>query len=515
MADTQARSGLAERLWQRRRSGLPIAGAGLALTAGAALAAAYAGVPQAVALPHWWGPWPHRQPGQLTGWVTAGIVLLGALCVLWTWVVLPLLIPTRFGRTLRLRTLAVLAAVWSVPLLVSGPMGSLDVQSYAAVGRLAASGLDPYQVSPSWLDDAYGAAVDPLWRWTPTPYGPVQVGLFHLAALVAGHHVGVAVVVLRGMAVLGVIAAVALGLRAAPPTARVAVFAVAALNPVVLVHVVSGAHFDVLVGALAVLVVLSSRARRPGLAMAVAVIACALKLPGVVLVGFVLLDVLRRTPAPERARTLFRTVACGLGVAAVIVVAFPDPFGWVPALRVPGIVRNGSAPSTWASYVLGAFTGHLSGQSLDHSFTIGRTFVALVGAVVVAALLWRSTSGSRGAAFHGVGWALIALALSGPSLYPWYLTWGLFAAAAGSGPRGRLALVGLGSVTCLFSAMSPGALPVVAWVATTAGVVLFTVWAARLFTRHRASDRPRPTPVLEPAAEPEPAHATSLPGIAA
>jgi hypothetical protein len=488
MAETQERPGLAEQLWQRHRGVVPVAGAGLALTAGTAVVAAFAGVPQSVTLPHWLGPWPQRMPGQLTGWVAAGILLLGALCLLWTWLAAPLLAPGLFGAGarpggplggMRARTLALVAGAWSLPFLVAGPIGSLDVQSYAAIGRLAASGLNPYQVSPSWLTDSYGAAVDPLWRWTPTPYGPLQVAAFRGAAMLAGHHVGLAVLLLRAMAVLGAVAAVALAMRATPASGRAPLFVVTALSPVVLIHVVSGAHSDVFVGALAVLVVVLARADRPALAMVAAVLACALKLPGTVLVAFVLLDLLRRAPQSERARSLGRAVGAGLAVVAAIVAVCPDPFGWVPALRVPGIVRNGSAPSTWTSYVLGALTGHLSGQPLDHSFTVGRAFVAVVGVAVVVALLWRATSGPRGAAFHGLGWALIVLALSGPSLYPWYLTWGLFAAAAGSGPRGRLALIGLGSVTCLFSAMSPSTLPVVAWLVAMAGVLAFTGWVAR------------------------------------
>ncbi len=489
MAESEARPGPVGRFWRRLPRQVPVAAAGVLLTAGAATAAAEAGFSQGVTLPRWWGSWPHRLPGQMTGWVAASIVLLGALCVFSTWLVAPLLrgpgaaqpaFPwsgprIRFG----LRGLVAALAAWCVPLAAGGPMGSLDVQSYAAIGRLAAKGLDPYRVSPSWLNDGFGAAVDPLWRWTPSPYGPLQLSLLRWVVGAAGNHVGLAVLLIRAVAVLGLVGAVAVSLRAAPRSARIPVLAVTAASPVVLIHVVSGAHLDVLIGALAVLVVVLTRAGRPGAAMALGVVACALKLPGAVLVAYVLLDVLRRTPATDRARALARTLGAGGVVTLAVVLICPDPFGWIPALRVPGIVRNGAAPSTWAAYLVGALTGHLSGPGLDWGFTVGRMAVALLGVAAVVALLWRATSGPRGLAFHGLGWALIALAVSGPSLYPWYLTWGLFAAAIGSGPRGRWALVGLGSTICLFSAMSPDALPASTWIVVTVGVLGFTVWAAR------------------------------------
>jgi hypothetical protein len=379
-----------------------------------------------------------------------------------------------------LRTLLGVTVLWPLPLLAGGPVGSLDVQSYAAIGRLGALGLDPYRAAAGLLGDRFSAAVDPLWRWTPTPYGPLQVQLLRGMVLLSGNHVGAAVLLIRAVAVLGLAAAVLLTLRVTDPTDRVAVLVVTALNPVVLVHVVSGAHLDVLVGGLAVLVVVLARRGRYGPAMALAVVACGLKLPGTVLVAFVLLDVVRRTQGTARRRGLLSAAASGGAVGAAIVVLCPDPFGWIPALSVPGIVHNGAAPSTWLAYAAELLSGRPSapGPALDFAFTVGRTAMALVGAGLVLALLLGATSGSARQAFRGVGWALVALAVTGPALYPWYLTWGLFAAAIGSGPRGRLALVGLGSVTCLAAALGQGWLVLAAWLAVMGAVLSFTGWLA-------------------------------------
>jgi hypothetical protein len=481
------------------RSVLVAAPGGLLLVTVAAVVTAQAGVTQAVVLPHWWGKWPWRRPGELDGWVAGGVVLLGALCAVWAWLGLSLLRrpgthesagsegerTDRSADRSRMAGVAGLAVLWSLPLLGTGPMGSLDVQSYAAVGKLAVLGLDPYRATPGWLADGYSSAVDPMWRWTPTPYGPVQVALLREVVAVAGHEVGTAVLLIRGIAVLGLAAGVLLAVRVTPPADRAAVLLVTALNPVVLVHVVSGAHLDVLVGVLAVLVVALTHSGRPATAMAVAVVACMLKLPGAVLVGYVLLAVLRVPPGRTRSGTLPRVLAGGLCALGAVRALWPDPFGWVTALGVPGTARNGTAPSTWVSYLVATVTDRWSGRGLSLSFTAGRTGTAVIGATVVCALLWQATSGSRAAAFRGVGWALVVVALTGPALYPWYLAWGLFAVAVGSGLRGRLLLVGLSSAVCLAAAFGGGSVVVVTWVVVTVAVLGFTGWVGRALLSER------------------------------
>ena len=77
----------------------------------------------------------------------------------------------------RIIGLAAIVVLWAVPLLIGPPLGSRDVYAYAAQGRLAAEGYDPYQEGPARLgpDDPVLAPVDPLYRDAPVPYGPVFV----------------------------------------------------------------------------------------------------------------------------------------------------------------------------------------------------------------------------------------------------------------------------------------------------------------------------------------------------
>jgi hypothetical protein len=435
--------------------------AALAATVGAALVvvlvvvASRTGVPQAVKLPQWWGAWP-TGAAYRAEWSFAVVALVGALCVVWARLARGWL---RVGAPVpRLRAILLVAVAWATPFTLAGPIGSLDVQSYAAVGRLAQIGMNPYAFGPQWLHgpyEAFATAVSSEWQYSPSPYGPLQVALLREVAAASGAHVGLSVLLIRAVAVAGLAAAVVLAVEATPVRERASVLLLVALNPLVLVHVVSGAHLDVLVGAMAVAVVLLVRKGMPTVAMVVAVVACMLKLPGLVLVGYVGLDVLRRTDR-DALRTRLAQV---LGAAATTVVAtvalVPDAFGWIGALSVPGQIKSGLTPSTWLAWLIQGAAG-IDTHSLGVTTTIARLLTAAVGVAVTARLLWYATEGPERAAYLGVGWGLMVVAFSGPTTYPWYLTWGLFAAAVGSRVRGRLALLALSVTYALLGAWGGG-----------------------------------------------------------
>lgn len=460
--------------WQRTpTSTFALVGAGgAALVVALAVAASYAGVRQAVDLPEWWGPWPSGE-GARPGWGAAAVAVIAALCVVWvhlarTWL--------RGDRPLpRLRTTGLVALAWMAPLSLTGPIGSLDVQSYAAVGRLAEVGMNPYHFGPNFLHGPYAAAVSPEWLYTPTPYGPLQVALLREIAVAAGNHVGLAVLLIRGVAMLGLAGAVVLALRATQSRERSVVLLLVALNPLVLIHIVSGAHLDVIVGAVAVLVVLLVRTGRATAAMVLAVVACMIKMPGLLLVGYVALDVIRRTDRSAMRARLAQVLGAGALTMAAVASVVPDAFGWIGALTVPGTVRSGLAPSTWLAWLIAGSTGMTDAHGLDIATVIGRVLVAAAGAALAARLLWHATDGPERAAYLGVGWALVALAFAGPTTYPWYLTWGLFAAAVGSRLRGRLVLLALSVAYALLGGYAGGRVGVVTMIGAFAvtGVVLW------------------------------------------
>jgi hypothetical protein len=444
-----------------------VGAAGTAIVVALVVAASHAGVPQAVQLPKWLGAWPTGGSYRpVSGAMTLAVV--AALCVVWvhlarTWLQ---------GASLpRVRSILLVSLAWAVPFSLSGPIGSLDVQSYAAVGRLAQVGMDPYRYGPMWLHGPFAAAVSPEWSYTPTPYGPLQVSMLREIAVAAGSHVGLAVLMIRAVAIVGLAVAVVLAMHAAAVRERAWVLLLVALNPLVLVHVVSGAHLDILVGALALAVVMLVRKGHSTWAMAAAVAACMIKLPGLFLVGYVGLDVLRRTDTSQLRMRLAQVLGAAAAVVLATVAFVPDAFGWIRALSVPGTITSGLAPSTWVSWLL----EYAGGVSDAHATMVARVLVAMAGGLVAARLLWHATEGPERSAYFGVGWGLLAIAFSGPTAYPWYITWGLFVAAVGSRARGRFALLAISVMYALLGAWGGGAIGMVTMLGSlaVAGVFLW------------------------------------------
>lgn len=397
-----------------------------------------AGVGPAVRLPDWPGPWPPVSDRADRGRLAIGAaVAVGVLVAVW-WQL--------GGRTeaggLGLPAIAAIVSVWSVPLVLAPPLLSLDVFSYAALGRMADFGLNPYGTGPSVLGQTpFLLAVDPLWRHTPSPYGPVMLQVLHAVAELSGSRLVLAVALLRVIAALAVIAAIILAVRAAGPASRSSVLVLAALNPLVLLHLVSGAHLDAMVGALAVAVVCVTVRGHRQAGLALAVIAGLIKAPGLVLVVFVLMYTARAWTG-GRWRGFAGLTVTGLATVTTAYLLLPDAFGWVSALGTSGRVRTWYVPSSLVSSVIGTvLDGVGAGVSAPTVLALGRAITMLAGATIALVLIWRATRGGVRTALCGVGWALVTVALTGPTLYAWYLGWGVFAAAAGSRPRGRRALL--------------------------------------------------------------------------
>ncbi len=218
--------------------------------------------------------------------------------------------------------LVVAATAAAVGLLVAvPPLGSADHLSYAAYGRIAAEGGDPYAVPPSsWRGggDPVASAVQPPWRNTPSVYGPVATGAMAGVSLAAGPSVRLTVWLWQLLCAAAFLAVAGLLDRATrhDGAARARAAVLWTLNPLLLGQLVLGAHVDVLAAALAVAGLVAG-ARRPLAAGLLLGAAVSVKAP-YALFGLALLWGIRAAPRRE----LVRAVLLGLaGVLAVVVPA--------------------------------------------------------------------------------------------------------------------------------------------------------------------------------------------------
>ncbi|MGV1048199.1 MAG: glycosyltransferase 87 family protein [Solirubrobacterales bacterium] len=302
---------------------------------------------------------------------------------------------------------------------------SHDAFSYLDYARLGVvHGLDPY-VHPPDAAPSDPAFADVTWTEATSAYGP----LFTLATYpLAWLPVGLAVALLKAVAALSVLALAALVARLAAwrgiDPLRAAVFV--ALNPLVLVHVVGGAHNDGLAMLLAMLAVAALLAGREAGAGGALLAAVAVKASTLFLAPFALLATARPQPTGRffnpglTNRPVGRLLAGAVAAGLVIGVAAYAGFGW-DWLHAFGLAGENQSRTSHLSIPI--TLARLTGLGADPV----RVAALALYAVAVAYLLawtWRGGDWVRAA-----GWAALGLLLATSWLLPWYLVWALPLAA--------------------------------------------------------------------------------------
>ncbi|MFB9236688.1 polyprenol phosphomannose-dependent alpha 1,6 mannosyltransferase MptB [Plantactinospora siamensis] len=365
-----------------------------------------------------------RYPGVGVLAVGAGLALLVA-----AWWGLGRSAPT--ARDLRITLLC-----WAIPLSVAPPLFSRDVYSYLAQGAMVRAGLDVYRTGPAALGGPLLAEVPAVWQHTPTPYGPVFLALATAVASVCGPHPVLGVLGLRLVSVASValLAAVVPALARRYGVAPASALRLAVLNPLVLLHLVSGAHNDgPMVALTAAGLAVAAVYRRPALGTVLVTLAALVKAPAALGLLFLVPIWAGELAGPARpARAAAGTVGIAAGTAALVTTLTGTGYGWIGALQTPVSAHNWSLSSALGRItrlLLETLGSDLAAQAMAAWRTAGLVAGA---ALVVAAWLHRRRLG----AVHALGLGLLAVVLCGPALRPWYLLWGLvpFAVAA---PAGR------------------------------------------------------------------------------
>lgn len=348
------------------------------------------------------------------------------------------------------RTVLLIAGLWSLPLLLGTPLFSRDVYAYAGQGNLVYGGIDPYEYGPGALVSKWSYGVDDVWRFSPSPYGPVWLWLSGRVVALTPDHVVPSVVMFRGLAVLGLL----MTAWALPRLARAhGVLPQRALwlglaNPFVLIHGVGGAHNDALmVGLLLVglaLVTGHPTALRLTAATLLIVVAALVKLPAVAALGFLPM-LLVGWRARARAGLLVSSVAAASAVG--ITAATGLGWGWVHTLGEDQGPLSIFSPLTGVGVLAESTLEHLG--LVDGSGEATRWVLAgglgVAGLVALTLLLRAHHLGPM----RALGLTMVAVVALAPIVQPWYLMWGLVLLAAVGGERVILALGALSVVLCL------------------------------------------------------------------
>jgi alpha-1,6-mannosyltransferase len=327
-----------------------------------------------------------------------------------------------------LRSLWWMFAMWAGPMLLAPPMFSRDVFSYAAQGEMTSLHLSPYLLGPYSLGSSpFVNPVDPLWLNAPAPYGPFFLFLDGSIDRLAQHNQLATVIGLRLIELLAVIA-IGLGVTALAKCVgrdRGETFALCALNPIVLITLVDGAHNDALMTAFLVWAIVLALRRHLIWAVVVCSCAAAIKAPAALGLGFIAWTWLgSRASVRERLRPIGISIAVTTAVFAVWTWLAGFGWGWVANLTSNGAVRSWDAPVTAAGLAL-ADTGHVLGfhsLSVTTVLTVTR-FAGFCGALAITA--WLLLTSRRHSWVRALGLSLIVLVVLGPVVQPWYFVWGI------------------------------------------------------------------------------------------
>lgn len=364
---------------------------------------------------------PWFVPGGGDGWAEGVLGRLGEgflsrpmvyLCLLWLaialWVAVLVL-----ARELGLRIVATLAAALIFLFALAPPLLSLDVFSYVSYGRLGAEhGLNPYEHAPAAIpgDAAASRVVD--YRDAVSVYGPAFTLLsYPLAALGVPFALwSLKLIAAAAVASIAWIVARLARLRGVDPAAAVAFVA---LNPLVLVQVVGGAHNDALMVAVATAALAAALLVRPAAAGAGFVLAAAVKVSGLLYAPFALLGA---RPARSRARMLAGAALAIALAGAISLAAFGTSVD--AALTVAG--ENQDRISRWSVAATAARASGLDVDLIRTVLAIG--LAATLGGLAIAVV--RGFDWVRAA-----GWAALAVLVASVYIVPWYLIWVLPVAA--------------------------------------------------------------------------------------
>ncbi len=409
------------------------------------------------------GDWFFGAPGGPLGSVgsspgPSGISLFlvygGILLLIAAWLRLLQLLMAHPGRPVRdvVKTIS----VWSIPVVIGPPLFSVDLYSYAGQAELVSRHINPYAYGTGVLGGTpFNTMAGATWANTPSPYGPLILRLDGFLATIANHQILFTLVLLRLVAVaaLAVTIAALAGLAREFGRDRAQVVALGAASPLAVLVFLGGAHNDLVMVALLLVGLLVAHRRSWALGIVICATAATVKAPAflaVVFLGWCWLG-----PIATWQARLRRTVLAGaIAAATVLAISLVSGFGlgWVRTLNSSSQVETGVTPVAFVAHVV-AGTAHLIG--VPWSFGGFLTVFRLLGLLLAAAFVVRQLLASpRKGVQHSLGISLLVVALLLPTVWSWYLSWGLLVLAPVAQGRTRRLCIGVVAVASILGAAS-------------------------------------------------------------
>jgi len=313
-------------------------------------------------------------------------------------------------RHLFLASAAVVAVMVSLT-----PVGSSDTASYAAYGRIAAQGGNPYVSSPAtWLAHHNGSQylnlVGGAWKKVASVYGPFATAIQRSAASIGGADAATTIwilMILNGAVFLGV---GWLLLKTSDDPVRATLFWTA--NPVIIQQLVSGGHLDTFVAAAAICAIQVARrvsGRWGDVLIGVLIgLGIGIKATAALVALGLAWPLLRRHEWPRVAR---------IAVVSLVVVALQYSFFGLSALKP---LFEGSKlvilPSPWRLFQMLGKALHLSPDTI--TIVIGCLWP--IAMIIVAWLIYQRISSEQPREVVAPFALTFAWILVAPWVFPWY-----------------------------------------------------------------------------------------------
>jgi len=384
------------------------------------------------------------------------LVYAGLLLLMRVWLRLAEVMKLHPGASIK--SLWWMLLLWATPMIVAPPMFSRDVFSYAAQGEMTSYHLNPYVLGPFSLGSSpYVNPVDPLWGNAPAPYGPFFLFLDGTIDKITRHHqlatvVGLRILEVAAVAMIGYgIVILTRGINRDPGEA----FVLSAMNPLVLLTLIGGAHNDAIMTGFLVVGIALAVKRHPVWALFFCACAAAIKAPAALGLAFVAWTWL----GPKASvRQRMRPIGAAVLVTAITLGFWTwlagFGFGWVKNLLTNGTVRSWAAPATGIGMAITniAHALDLHAVALSSVLSVTRFFGFLFAAGFA---IWLLLNGERRGWVRSLAVALLLFVELGPVVQPWYLAWGLVLLAASYQGREHFWLLAL-SITGPFIGLPGG-----------------------------------------------------------